>query len=116
LLTPQDAVDFQRRNGLPEEPKWQIVVCQNAPNSRDPGVTGGGIQAALAYDNIDHLLNAPTEAIAKKLAMSIAGRAAHEALEWVRFDGELVVDPYGTPQELDEAAAYIREYLGNAAE
>ena len=119
LLSPQDVEDLQRRNDLPIEPSWQIVVCQAAPDSRNrddrtPG--GGGVQAALQYADIDHLLNTSTEAIVRKLALSIAGRAAHEALEWVTMNGELVVDPHGSKADMDEAADMVREYLGNGAQ
>lgn len=31
------------------------------------------------------------------------------------MDGKLVVDPYGSAGDMDEAAAYVREYLGNGA-
>jgi hypothetical protein len=118
LVSPEQVADLQRRNGLPEEPCWQIIFAQQAPNSRNPDdhtPGGGGVQAAIAFASIDELLNTPTDVLLRKMACSIAGRAAHEALEWVRMDGALVVDPHGSAAAMDEAAAYVRAYLGSAA-
>jgi hypothetical protein len=69
----------------------------------------------LAFATIDELLNTSTGLLVKKMAVSLAGRAAHEALEWATMDGKLVVDPHGSAADMDEAAAYVREYLGNGA-
>jgi hypothetical protein len=38
-------------------------------------------------------------------------QAAHEALEWVRFDGALVVDPHGDLMALQHAIEGIIAYL-----
>jgi hypothetical protein len=116
LRTPAESAALQAENNLPIEPHWQICLQQAAPDSRDPRITRGGIEAAVAFSSLDDLLQSPVELIAKQLAMAIAGRAAHEALEWVRLDGQLVVDPHGAGEVLDEAADKIREYMGNAAE
>jgi hypothetical protein len=110
--------DLQRRNGLPEEPCWQIILALSAPDSRnldDRTPDGGGVQAALAFGSIDELLNTPSDLLVRKMALSVAGRAAHEAMEWTTMDGQLVVDPHGSRADMDEAAAYVREYLGNGA-
>ena len=118
LVTPEQVVDLQSRNGLPEDPRWMIIFNQQAPDSRNPDNPtpgGGGVQAAIAFASIDELLNTPTDLLLRKMAFSIAGRAAHEALEWVRMDGHLIVDPHGSAADMDEAAAYVREYLGNGA-
>ena len=118
LVSPQQVADLQRRNGLPEEPCWQIVFAMSAPDSRNPDDStsdGGGVQAALAFGTLEELLNTPNDVLVKKMALSIAGRAAHEALEWVTMDGQLVVDPHGSKADMDEAAEYVREYLGNGA-
>ena len=95
-LSPQQVADLQRRNGLPEEPCWQIVFAMRAPDSRNPNDStsdGGGVQAALAFGTLEELLNTPNDVLVKKMALSIAGRAAHEALEWVTMDGQLVSIP-----------------------
>jgi hypothetical protein len=34
-------------------------------------------------------------------------------LDWITLDGELAVNPHGTPGEIEEAVAFVREYLGD---
>jgi hypothetical protein len=111
LMTPEDVAAFQRERGLPVEPSWTIYIEPSSQplDSRNPGATGK-IQAAIAF-NTENILRLSVEEIAERLALSMAGRAAHEALEWIRFDDELVVDPH-VPTNHAEIAEWFRGYLG----
>ena len=50
--------------------------------------------------------------VAKGLAVQVAGRSAHEALEWSRFRGKTRIDPHNIEQ-IEEAAELIRMGLVN---
>ena len=115
LSTPAETAQAQAANGQPIHPRWELWVQQSALNSRNPdAVNSGGVRAALAFDTADDLLATPVEGLAYRLAMAIAGQAAHEALEWVRLDGDLVIDPHGDLSALQEAADGIVAYLETA--
>jgi hypothetical protein len=119
FIWPPEVVAYvQQRQGLTVEPSWYVFVYQPALNSWDPDnpAPGGGNQAAASYRDVDHFLNTPNEVIAKRLTLAIAGRAAHEALEWATLDGERLIEPHGSSEELAEVAAEIRTYLQNAAQ
>ncbi len=112
LSTPEQTAQIQAANGRPVWARWEVWVEQpRVPNSRNPSVMNGGVRAAIAFESAEDLLATPVEGIARRLTLAIAGQAAHEALEWLRFDGELVVDPHGELEALQDAAVGIAEYL-----
>lgn len=118
LLTPEDVADLYQRNGLePPEPSWQIVFTHKVQSAwhLDEPDSDGGVQAAIFFPTLGELLNTPTRQIVRMMAMSLAGRAAHEALEWSTMDGKLVINPHGEDSEMNEITSYIRAYLGNGA-
>ena len=117
LWDPDKVEAIQRKNKLPVERSWQIVFNYRAPNSWEPeDLDGdGGVQAALSFDTLDELLNTHSVVIVRKMALSIAGRAAHEAMEWTTMEGKLVINPHGSDADMDVAADYVHAYLGNGA-
>jgi len=117
LFSPEQIAVFLEEHDVSDEPRWQIIFALETPDARNPNdpTRSGGVQAALAFPSLDDFLATPTDLLVRKMALSIAGRAAHEALEWVTMDGHLVVDPHGSAADMDGAAAYVREYLGNGA-
>jgi len=56
------------------------------------------------------------EALAFQLTAAIAGREAHEALEFARFDGQPAVDPHGSKAVLGEVGVLIAQYLTGGAQ
>ena len=72
------------------------------------------IRAAIGFKTVDQLLETPVEELALRLAYTIAGQAAHEALEWLRLDGVLVVDPHGNARVLGEPIQGIADYIKTA--
>jgi len=120
LLGPDEVADLCRRNNLPPpEPstQWQIIFNYTAASAWHPEDPhgDGGVQAAIFFPTLDHLLNTSTREVVRMMACSIAGRAAHEALEWTTMEGKLVVNPHGTDADVAQVDAYIRGYLGNGA-
>lgn len=117
LLSPEQIAVFLEEHAVSEEPRWQIIFALETPDARHPNdpKRSGGVQAALAFPSLNDFLSTPTDLLLRKMTFSIAGRAAHEAMEWVTMDGEIVIDPHGSVADMDEAALYIREYLGNGA-
>ena len=117
LLSPEQIAHFLEEHGVSDEPRWQIIFALETPDARNPNdpTRSGGVQAALAFLSLDDFLSTPTDLLLRKMTFSIAGRAAHEAMEWVTMDGDVVIDPHGSAVDMDEAALYIREYLGNGA-
>jgi hypothetical protein len=111
LMTPDEVAAFQRERGLPIERSWTICIepVTQPLDSRNPEVTGK-IQAAIAF-NTEDILRLSVEDIANRLALSMAGRTAHETLEWIRFDDELVIDPH-VPTNHAEIAEWFGWYLG----
>jgi hypothetical protein len=103
IATPEEAVQMHAGR-----PRWELWVQQSAPNSRNSEVKSGGVRAAIAFDTVAELLDTPLENHAYRLTLAIAGQAAHEALEWVRLDGDLVIDPHG---DLEDAGEGIVSYL-----
>lgn len=72
------------------------------------------IRAAIGFKTVDQVLEIPVKELALRLTCAIAGQAAHEALEWIRFDGMLVVDPHGNAGVLGEAILGIADYIKTA--
>ena len=100
--------------GQPVNPEWRIWFEQSASNSRNPTDKTGRVMASISFDNLDQLLANPLEAIVNKLTIAMAGQAAHEVLEWIRFDGELVFDPHNDSELLDPVADQVAAYLKTA--
>ncbi len=73
------------------------------------------VPAAFRLDN-DQAVRIPIEVLANKVCAAIAGRAAHEILEFVRFDGDFVVDPHGSAAQIAGIAELVTEYLVHGAE
>jgi len=108
LLDPEEA---KRRYGATDG-CWQLILQKAEENSRDdPDIFGGGFQAAINITT-EQFLHWPVELIARRLALSVAGRAAHEALEWVRLDGELVLNPHTSRADVGDAIEWIGYYFG----
>ena len=55
---------------------------------------GYSIDPMWGFESLAHLLTHNEKSLSYELSLAIAAQAAHEALEWLRFDGELVVDPH----------------------
>ena len=67
----------------------------------------------LPFADLDDLVNTPLSVLARKMALSIAARTFHDTLDWITLDEQLAVNPHGTPEEIEEAVAFVREYLGD---
>ena len=48
----------------------------------------------LWFDDDDGTNDATVEGMAYRLAVAVAAREVHEALEWTRLDGSLLIDPH----------------------
>jgi hypothetical protein len=110
---PPETVAYYARFGEQVAPVWELWCEQRGvPNSRNPTQVGEPIRAAIRFDDRD-LRNSAPNTIARRLAIAVAGRAAHECLEWTTFGRDLVVDPHGP--EVMEMAVDIGDYLLNAS-
>jgi hypothetical protein len=84
------------------------------PNSRHPERTGGPLRAA-GFLNGSQGRTSPWRTSLKKLALAVADREAHEALEWAQLDGVPVVEPHGSLNEIEGASRVIAPLLTTAA-
>jgi hypothetical protein len=110
--TPEETAQEQAYQGLPVNPRWEVwMQKQNGPtvDSRNPSRTGLPLRAALWFDEAG-TDDATAERMAYRLAIAVAAREAHEALEWTRFDGALLIDPHEI-SEVGPASEKVAEYL-----
>lgn len=116
LSTPDQVIAMQAAHGQKIDPAWEVWVGRPTRNSRNLDDTSerGMIRAAIGFKTVDQLLETPVEELALRLAYAIAGQAAHEALEWLRLDGVLVVDPHGNARVLGEPIQGIADYIKTA--
>lgn len=90
---------------------WEgFVVKKNEPNSWNPEETVD-VYARFRITR-EQAKTWKADRVAKGLAVQVAGRSAHEALEWSRFRGKTRIDPHNIEQ-IEEAAELIRMGLEN---
>jgi hypothetical protein len=100
LQSPEDTEAMQAAHGYPIDPMWEVYVAQSAPSSREDTGEDTVVRPTLGFETLAHLLTHDERSLSYELSLAIAAQAAHEALEWLRFDGELVVDPHA-PSDAD---------------
>jgi hypothetical protein len=110
--TPEETAQEQAYRGLPVNPRWEVWMQKQSGStvdSRNPVRTGLPLRAALWFDERG-TDDATAEGMAYRLAVAVAAREAHEALEWTRFDGVLLIDPH-KDSEVGPASEDVAEYL-----
>jgi len=90
---------------------WEVFVAKRGePCSRDPEKT---VDVFARFKiTTEQAKTMTADEVAKGLATQVAGRSAHEALEWCWFRGSTWVDPH-EQQQIEEAADIIRLGLLN---
>lgn len=112
FTAPEDTLEHQQRFGTPIRPKWELWMEKpGVPNSYPPHEIGQPIRAAV-YLTDTEVANLTGEVIAFRLAAAVAGREAHEALEWFWFERQRVADPHG--DLLGLVAEGVANYLRTA--
>jgi hypothetical protein len=94
LQSPAETAAMQAAHGYSIDPMWEVFVAQSVPSSRDDAGEDTVVRPTLGFESLAHLLTHNEKSLSYELSLAIAAQAAHEALEWLRFDGELVVDPH----------------------
>ena len=110
--TPEETAQEQAYQGLPVNPRWEVWMQKRSGptvDSRNPSRTGLPLRAALWFDE-GGTDDATAEGMAYRLAIAVAARQAHEALEWTRLDGALLIDPHDV-SEVGPASEDVAEYL-----
>jgi hypothetical protein len=91
---------------------WEISMGKrDEPNSRGNPWMIVNVWARKRY-TIKEAKSVTVEKMARDLAIAVAGRAAHEALEWCWFEDETFVDPHNK-DVIAGAASEIRDRLVN---
>lgn len=114
--TPEETAQEQAYQGLPVSPRWEVwMQMQSGPtvDSRNPSRSGLPLRAVLWFDDDDGTNDATVEGMAYRLAVAVAAREAHEALEWTRLDGSLLIDPHQA-SVVGPASRDVAEYLRSA--
>jgi len=90
--------------------QWEICMGKrDEPSSRSNSRQTVSVFARKRY-TIEEAANVSVDTMAYDLAIAVAGRAAHEALEWCWLDGETFVDPH-KEVVIAKAAELIRQRL-----
>jgi hypothetical protein len=109
LQSPEETAAMQAAHGYPIDPMWEVFVAQSVPNSREDTGEDTVVRSTLGFENLAHLLTHDERSLSYELSLAIAAQAAHEALEWLRFDGELVVDPHAPSNAaIDGIVRYLK--------
>ena len=72
---------------------WELSMGKrDEPHSRNPMMITN-VFARHRY-TVDQVKGITVDQLAYDLAIAVAGRSAHEALEWCCFQGKTVIDPH----------------------
>ena len=116
LSAPDETVAEYAYQGRPDLalPLWEVFMYRAGDqDSRNPTGRKGVVRAAIRYDDAQ-IENVTVEELAYRLTAAVAGREAHEALEWASLDGHLPIDPHDG-QQLAAAADLIADYVKKGA-
>lgn len=96
-------------------PAWDVWMEKPGVPDSLGGPQGAPLVAAYRMDAVA-AAGISIEVLAFQVAAAIAGREAHEALEFARLDGQQAVDPHGSQAELVEVSVLIAQYLTGGAQ
>jgi hypothetical protein len=113
---PDERVDQYAYRGKTTAPLWEVFMekHERVPDSRDPTAKEAPVRAALWFSD-EEAADLTVDDLAYLLALAVAGREAHEALEWTRFNKRLLIDPHRYNDQLKDAVDLIAEYLNKGA-